>query len=275
MTSHSSSLLSELKDIATEAAEREKSQPTQGLTSSITPQPRNLNTGSSKFTLSDALADVHGLVDEEARAEKKRRVQTQELARAAEEAKRTAEEERYQAEISSRVAAEEARRLALAEDKRLKQLRADYEAALARGESVEMPAELRPPEPTPAPQAFAPPQEPIVAPPPPNHKPLIFGGVAAVVVAVVLVYALLPEPKPEPKPVLSVVTQPVKPEKSEADRIKEQIAAQLAAEQKRKAEEEAEKKRLLAAAKRKSKKRATKKKKKKKKPSIQLNMDGF
>ena len=69
MSSHSSSLLSELKDIASEAAEREKSQPSQSFNASVTPQPRKLDTGSSKFTLSDALADVHGLVDEEARAE--------------------------------------------------------------------------------------------------------------------------------------------------------------------------------------------------------------
>ena len=60
--SNSLSLLNELKDMAKEAAEREKTEPaSQQIERNPTPKPSG---SSSKFSLSDALADVHKLVDE-------------------------------------------------------------------------------------------------------------------------------------------------------------------------------------------------------------------
>ena len=45
--------------------------------------------------------------------------------------------------MRARLEAEEARRQSLAEERHLNKLREDYEAALARGENVEIPLELK------------------------------------------------------------------------------------------------------------------------------------
>ena len=278
MPSHSSSLLNELKDIASEAAEREKSQPRPTFSNSVSPIPRKTSSKSSSFSLSDALADVHGLVEEEARAEQKRREQSHSLRLSQMEASRAAEERQRQAEIQARIDAEDERRKALAEDKRLAKLRADYEAALARGEDVEMPKELRPPESTVPPQALTPPSEDLAVQAPAGQRsrgPLIMGGIAVCVAVAAVVYALIPPPPPPPElkpaPNLTAATV-IKETKSEAELLREKIEANLKLERERKAREaeEAAKKAALAA-----KKTKRRKKKKKKKPGLNLNLDTF
>ena len=105
--SNSFSLLNELKDMANEAAEREK---TQATTASIDdqPTPASSNKSNSRASSLDALADVHKLIDEEARAEQTLRSKTRELAAAAKEAERQAVEEQRQTEMQARLAAEAA-----------------------------------------------------------------------------------------------------------------------------------------------------------------------
>ena len=66
-------------------------------------------------------------------------------AKALEDKKR--EEQRRAEEVEMRLASEKARQDAIQEERRLKHLRLEYEAALARGEDVEMPEELKPPKP--------------------------------------------------------------------------------------------------------------------------------
>ena len=152
--SNSLSLLNELKDLASEAAEQEKSATnSERLERSPTPQAKS-RSASSSFSLSDALADVHKLVDEEARAERTLRSKTQELAKAAQEAEELAREKQAEEEMARRLATEDERRQILKEERRLAKLKADYEAAVARGENIEMPLELRPPELTPPPQSI-------------------------------------------------------------------------------------------------------------------------
>jgi hypothetical protein len=282
--SNSLSLLNELKDIAKEAAEREKIQPvSQQIDDNPAPKPRG---SSSSFSLSDALADVHKLVDEEARAEQKMRSKTRELAQAALEAEQAAEEHERQQEMAARLAAEEGRRQSLAEERRLLKLREDYEAALARGEKVELPLELRPPEPTPPPQAIQAPepvqQKHIEEAVKGNQKPFIIGGVAAFVAIIAVLYVfVLSGPTPVPK--IEKKVEMISFEKKQAEieerkriekeRIEAEAFAKIAAakvEAEKKAAEETKRK-----TKSRSKRRAKKKRKAKKKNSFGVSLEGF
>lgn len=281
--SNSLSLLNELKDMAKEAAEREKIQPvSQQIDDNPTPKPRG---SSSSFSLSDALADVHKLVDEEARAEQKMRSKTRELAQAALEAEEAAEEHQRQQEMAARLAAEEGRRQSLAEDRRLLKLREDYEAALARGENVELPLELRPPEPTPPPQAIQAPepikQKQVEEAVKGNQKPFIIGGVAAFVAILAVLYIFVlsgPAPVKIEKKVEMISFEKKQAEIEERKRIeKERLEAEAFAkiaaakvEAEKKAAEETERK-----AKSRSKRRAKRKRKTKKKNSFGVSLEGF
>jgi hypothetical protein len=196
------------------------------------------------------------------------------------EASKAAEEQERQEAIKARIAAEDARQKTLAEEKRIAQLRSDYEAALARGEDVEMPQELRPQEPTPPPQALASPgvsQSAQVAPEPKSKLPIIMGGLAACVAVAAVVYALIPPPPPPPTlQVESDITAAaaLKEQKSEEELLREKTLANLKLERERKAREAEEAKKAALAKQAISKKRK-KKKRKKKKPSINLNMNSF
>ena len=281
--SNSLSLLNELKDMAKEAAEREKIQPvSQQIDDNPTPKPRG---SSSSFSLSDALADVHKLVDEEARAEQKMRSKTRELAQAALEAEEAAEEYQRQEEMAARLAAEEGRRQSLAEDRRLLKLREDYEAALARGESVELPLELRPPEPTPPPQAIQAPepvkQKQVEEAVKGNQKPFIIGGVAAFVAIIAVLYIFVlsgPEPVKIEKKAEMISFEKKQAEieerkRIEKERLEAEVFAKIAAakvEAEKKAAEETKRK-----TKSRSKRRAKRKRKAKKKNSFGVSLEGF
>lgn len=286
-STNSLSLLNELKDIAEVAAERERSAPS-SMKATPTPQPSSGRTSSS-FSLSDALADVKGLVDEEARAEQTLRTKTQELAQAALQAEREAEKSRERAEMAARVAAEESRRQQLAEERRIAQLRADYEAAIARGEQVELPPELRPPEPEPELKVFEQAKERVAAPvlpPPKSQAPMIMGGVAALVAAAVGLYFVFAEPPPEPvkeDPAAMISFQQSQAELEERKRIaeearlkrEEEAKASIAAA-KKKAEEDEEKKKAKARAKRRlGQKGKGKGKGKGKDKGFSVGLDGF
>lgn len=176
------SILSALKEeIAAQAKEDVPSASAQAQSAQAA-QP-NINRGSSKFRLSDALADVHGAVDEDARAEQKRREQQAEYDRTSREAEANAERERRQAEANRRIASEEERRRSLSHAKHLKQVIADYESALIRGDHVELPEELKASAPAASP--FVAPAEPqVIMTPPPKPdlvKPIALGTVAAMV----------------------------------------------------------------------------------------------
>ena len=288
--SNSLSLLNELKDMAKEAAEREK---TQATNASIDTQPTPANSSKSTSSISssslDALADLHKLIDEEARAEQTLRSKTRELAAAAKEAEKKAVEEHRQAEMQARLAAEEARRQSLAEDRRLTKLREDYEAALARGEHVEMPLELRPPELSVKPQdlviaddldierqkAQVRAQESVQG----NQRNFIIGSVAAFVTVAAAIYVfVLSEPPPAPKvekQVEMISFEQQQAEIEERKRIEKERREKEALAKIAEAKAAAE---LKAAeqAKAKKKRRTTKRRKrKKKKNSFGVSLDGF
>lgn len=286
-STNSLSLLNELKDIAEVAAERERAAPSL-IKAAPTPQPTSSRTSSS-FSLSDALADVKGLVDEEARAEQTLRSKTQELAKAAKEAEVEAEKAREREEMAARVAAEESRRHQLTEERRIAQLRADYEAAIARGEQVELPPELRPPEPEPELKIFEKAKDRVAAPvlpPPKSQAPLIIGGIAAFIAVAVGLYFILSGPQPEPvkeDPAAMISFEQSQAELAERKRIAEEErvkreeearASIAAAKQKAEEEEEAKKK-----AKSKRKRSGRKSTKEKSTPSkgkgFSVGLDGF
>ena len=113
----------------------------------ITPQAQrevscSANPYASSFTLSDALEDVMSVVHEEARAEQCRRAQVQTERELERRAREEANESERRAEIQARLSAESARQHHLNEARRISMLRDQYQAAVARGEQVEFPAEL-------------------------------------------------------------------------------------------------------------------------------------
>ena len=288
--SNSLSLLDELKDMAKEAAEREKTQATNALIDDQ-PTPASSSKSSSHASSLDALADLHKLIDEEARAEQTLRSKTRELAAAAKEAEQRAVEEQRQAEMQARLDAEESRRQSLAEDRRLTKLREDYEAALARGEHVEMPLELRPPELSVRPQdldiadgldiarqqAQVQAQEAVQD----NQRNFIIGSVAAFVTIAAAIYVfVLSEPQPAPKVEKQVEMISFEQKQAEIEerkriekerREKEALAkiAEAKAAAERKAAEQAKAKKKRRTAKRKTQR------KKKKKNSFGVSLDGF
>ncbi len=176
------SLLDEIKDIATREAATETLKPAEPSASAAAQAPRRA-TSSLNLELSKALADIHETVSRDAEREESRRQQTLELERAAKEAQERARDAEQARELELRVRVESARQQAADEERRLKVLRLDYEAALARGEQVEMPMELRP---KPVPQvvidlqaAEAP--RPLAVAPPKRSPVALWGGVAAFV----------------------------------------------------------------------------------------------
>lgn len=180
------SLLDEIKDIASQKAAAEAAKPPKPAEAApAAGQPARRATATLNLELSKALADIHETVSRDAEREEQRRVQTLELERAVKEARERSLAHEQAQEIEVRMRAEEARRQAAEEERRLKVLRLEYEAALARGERVELPEELRP---KPVPQVVAQLQAAAagrVAPPPPRRDPrLVWGGVAALVATV-------------------------------------------------------------------------------------------
>lgn len=175
------SLLDEIKDIATKEAATEQLKPTEPAAPAAS-QPARRATTSLNLELSKALADIHETVSRDAEREEQRRQQTLELERAAKEAQERARDVERAQELDVRLRAEAARQQAADEERRLKVLRLEYEAALARGEQVEMPEELRP---KPVPQIVAQLQAaaagPAVVAPPKRNPRVIWGGVAAFV----------------------------------------------------------------------------------------------
>jgi hypothetical protein len=231
------SLLDEIKDIASKEAESEranKTQKVQEVTAEATPAnsqtgPRKKNTGSRRASslnleLSKALADVHDTVSRKAAEEERDRRQTQELAKQAAEAERRASEQQKATEVEARIKAEEARQRAADEERRIKLIKLEYEAALARGEQVEMPEELKP---KPIPQEVLAqvngPVEPVrvqVAPPEKKNPMVMWVSVAATVL------------------VLALGGVMYKSHLDEQERLRQAEAARIAAEEKRRQEEE-------------------------------------
>jgi len=179
------SLLDEIKDIASQKAAAEAAKPPKPAEAApAAGQPARRATATLNLELSKALADIHETVSRDAEREEQRRVQTLELERAVKEARERSLAHEQAQEIEVRMRAGGARRQAAEEERRLKVLRLEYEAALARGERVELPEELRP---KPVPQVVAQLQAAAgrVAPPPPRRDPrLVWGGVAALVATV-------------------------------------------------------------------------------------------
>lgn len=230
------SLLNEIKDIASKEAENERNQRSQvsaSLSAQETPNdtgPRKKNTTGSRrssslnLELSKALADVHDTVSRKAEEEERKRRQTQDLARQAAEASRLAADRQKAIEIEARVKAEEARQKAADEERRIKLIKLEYEAALARGEQVEMPEELKPkPIPQEVMAQVSGPIEPlrVQAPLPEKKTPMaVWIGVAATVL------------------VLALGGYLYKAKLDEEERLRKAEAARIAAEEKRRRQEE-------------------------------------
>ena len=186
----SPSILSELKELAAQAKEDDLSQ---SLKAQNTPKASApVNTSSSKFRLSDALADVHGAVDEEARAEQRRREQQEEFERTSREAQESAERQQRQDEAERRLTSEADRQRSLEHAKNLKQVIAEYEAALTRGDEVELPTELQASAPAPSPFEVSSEPRVVTAPAPKQSlaMPLVISGVVAALIIGAL-YALV------------------------------------------------------------------------------------
>jgi len=192
------SLLNEIKDIASKEAEDEKLKRAQSaplIAPEATPAERRSQrntTGSRKAmsslnsALSAALADVHSTVNQKAEEEERERKSTRELAEQAKRAQELAARSQKAEEVAARIKAEEARQKAAEEERRIRLIKLEYEAALARGEQVEMPEELKP---KPIPQEVLAqaqgPVEPVVhAPAPAKRNPLVLWGSLAATILV-------------------------------------------------------------------------------------------
>lgn len=299
------SLLSEIKDIASKEAENERNQTHSRslVPSEETPaerSPKRKTTGSRRASslnleLSQALADVHNSVSQKAEEEERKRRELQELSKQADEAKRRAQESHKAQEVEARIRAEEARQKAAHEERRLKLIKLEYEAALARGEQVEMPEELKP-KPIPQEvldqvQGVAPVM--IQAPPPAKRNPAVLWGSLAATVMIAALGGYLYMAKQEEERLRKAEEARIAAE--EKRRLAEEKARQLALmEQQRKereereaklkaelaaaiaAKEEAERKREEEEQNRKDRKKRSGKRTTKKKNKIKgINLSGF
>jgi hypothetical protein len=302
LENYSSSVLDEIKTLAARDAENESNAQSSSLSGnqqashfsggssstspSSKPAPRHSVIGSLSQELSDTLSDIHRTISADAKAEEERRASTIRMRREEEVLKRETEEAQKLEEVQIRISAERARQEAVADERHLKQIRLQYEAALERGEDVELPVELREPEPI-SPQVF----EPEVAVINPvieeelkrNQSVFIGGGIVALiaVVTAALVFFDKPPAPPKTEPIQTVTA--AEPLINQADLEAEQTKVMLAEQEaKQKAEREAaEAKRQaeLAAAKAKAKAKRTRKKrrtgKKKKKGGLKLDLSSF
>lgn len=284
--SQSLSLLDEIKDLASRDAQVEqqpRSNPSQMQSGSKSKIPKQNSLAGLGLELSKALADVHESVSLDAQQEEKRRTQSihYQEAKALEEKRQ--EEQRRAEEVEMRLASEKARQDAIQEERRLKHLRLDYEAALARGEDVEMPEELKPPKPVEMPvvQTAIEKQEiEIQEAEDKNNKTFLIGGLVALVLILSFVFVFL-NPKQEVNKNDIETTKVEVPKKPEVDTVAIELEkrkareAELAAERKKQAEEvarlQAEKEAKLAA--KKARKKKKRKKKKKKKKRLKLGKD--
>ena len=266
--SQSLSLLDEIKDLASREAKSESlPQNNHSITQSSMPIPKQNSLTGLGLELTKALADVHESVSLDAQREEQKRTQSLSF----EEAKRIEAQQQYEQrvaeEVEMRLASERARQQAIQEERRLKHLRLQYEAALARGENVEMPLELRPPEPVEMPviqSAVEKKELEIQEAEAKNQKTFLIGGLVALVLIMGGVWVVL-QGTPE-APVTKPVSKIEVPQKPKVD-----IAAlELEAEKKRQAQLKAERlkqeeeARLKAEADAKAKKLAAKKRRKRK-----------
>lgn len=284
--SQSLSLLDEIKDLASRDAQVEKhpqSRPSQVQSGSQHKIPKQNSLAGLGLELSKALADVHESVSLDAQQEEKRRTQSIHYQEAKALEKHKNEEQRRTEEVEMRLASERARQDAIQEERRLKHLRLQYEAALARGENVEMPEELKPPKVIvmPVVQTAIEKQEiEIQEAEEKNHKTFLIGGLVALALILSAVFIFL-NSTPELPVNDSKTTKIEVPKKPEVDTVALELEkrkareVELAAERKKQAEEvarlKAEKDAKLAA--KKSRKKKRRKKKKKKKKRLKLGKD--
>lgn len=274
--SQSLSLLDEIKDLASREAKSESLPQNQSnLTQKSQPIPKQNSLAGLGFELSKALADVHESVSLDAQKEETKRTQSLHYEEAKRLEQRQKQEQLLAEKVEIRLASERARQEAIQEERRLKHLRLEYEAALARGEEVEMPIELRAPEPFEMPviqSAVEKKEIEIQAAEDKNHKTFLIGGLVAMVLIIGGVWVLL-QTTPEAPVVDTQVTKVEVPKKPKVDTA----ALELEERKKRQAKLEAERlkqeeeERLKAEADAKAKKLAAKKRRKRrrKKPPTQ------
>ena len=137
------SLLDEIKDLADQRASSEEVK-TVKLDTPLKQQATPTSTSSLSLELCKALEDVHVSISQSAAAEEsQRQAELEEETRQAQLKRKTTFHSQSN-EVEALLASEQARREQVAEQRRLEIMRLEYEAAVARGEDVELPEELKP-----------------------------------------------------------------------------------------------------------------------------------
>ena len=284
------SFLDEIKDLASREAQSEPLHQSEDVKSLVKPSS---SLGNLTSDLSAALSDVHLSILQDAQEEETSRAVRLEEEEHKRKSEQHLEAQKKQEELEVRLAAEHARQQAIDEERRLKRIQLDYEAALDRGEDVELPVELRPPEPakpvvveTPKPS-----QQEIQAEIDQKKNNMLFvgGGVVALAMVAAGVFFFL-QTTPPVEPIKgNQVNSMISFEKSQAEAQAIKVAeAKRKAKEEQEAQERAEIARVeaekleLAAKVEADKKRARRKsangrrsKRKKPKKKINVKIEGF